>query len=161
MTNDNRAGAYCPSAAPEIPGATVLGVFSGAGEKPRVVYLSDPVPLTGEIVDALRGVSPGEVLRIAAPCQEAMCPHFRDSSCTLVTKIVRAAPEPENGEALPRCYLRARCRWWKQEKAAACSQCSMIATENPDVTDLERWIADTRTSAEEFDPRDFPAPRES
>jgi hypothetical protein len=134
----------------------ILGVVSAAEERPRVVYLSTPVPLTDEIAATLNGVSAGEVLRVAAPCQENECPHFRDSNCTLITKIVLAVPEPATGTALPRCYLRARCRWWKQEKAAACSRCPLIVTENPDVTDLQHWIADTQTSAGEFDPRDFP-----
>jgi hypothetical protein len=111
--------------------------------------------LTDEVAESLGGVSDGQVLRIAAPCQEHSCLHFRDSNCTLITKIVRAAPDVPADGPLPQCYLRSRCRWFRQEKAAACRRCDVISTENPDATELELWVADPANSAAEFDPRSF------
>jgi hypothetical protein len=159
VTDERSAGAaYCPSAAPDVPGATILGVTSRTESGPRVIYLAEPVLLTEEIAASLDGVSDGEVLRIAAPCQEGACPHFRDSDCSLITKIVRAGPDASDAadaHSLPQCYLRPRCRWFRQEKAAACRRCPTIATEVPDSTDLQLWVADPANSAAEFDPREF------
>lgn len=146
---------YCPSAAPDVSGATILGVTTRTDEGHHVVYLADPVPFTEEIAATLGDISDGEVLRTAAPCQESSCSHFRDSQCSLITKIVRAAPEVPAGTPLPRCYLRPRCRWFRQEKAAACHRCDSVVTVNNDCSDLALWIADPANSAEEFDPREF------
>lgn len=158
MTDERGAGAaYCPSAAPSVPDATILGVTSTTESGPQVVYLAEPVVLTDDLAASLDGVSDGRVLRFAAPCQEGACPHFRDSECGLITKIVRTAPdEPdESARSLPQCYLRPRCRWFRQEKAAACRRCPTIATEAPEATELQLWVADPANSAADFDPRQF------
>jgi hypothetical protein len=154
VTDDRHAGAvYCPSAAPQVPGASILGVTLRTDAGSRVVYLSEPVLLTDDVANSLGGVSDGEVLRISAPCQGSACSHFRDSECSLITKIVRATPDVLADGPLPQCYLRSRCRWFRQEKALACRRCDVIATENPDATELELWVADPANSAAEFDPR--------
>jgi hypothetical protein len=155
-SDGNGTGAYCPSSAPEISGSVILGVVSADEDKPRIAYASTPVPVTDEILSSLGSVSSGEVLRIAAPCQEDACPHFRDAECTLITKIVRTAPEPPPGSTVPRCYLRSRCRWWRQEKVRACMRCPMILTNDPAANDIQRWASDPANSVEDLDPRDFP-----
>jgi hypothetical protein len=164
VSRDNQdAGTYCPSSVPDPgePEATVLGVVGGTPEKPSLVYLSDPVPVTPELLDRLGGVPAADVLRIAAPCRESACSHFRDAQCSLITKIVRAMPEtapsgPDGPDAsVPACHLRDKCRWWRQEKVAACRRCPVITTDQVYATELQWWIADPATSAEDFDPREF------
>jgi len=155
VTANGEAGTYCPSSAPDVPGAVVLGVVGGPGR--AVTYLADPVPVTEEVLGLLGSVPAGRVLRIAAPCQEGACPHFAASTgCSLITKIARALPEAGDG-TVPRCHLRARCRWWQQEQVAACRRCPVIQTDAAADTALQRWVADPATTADEFDPRDFPA----
>jgi hypothetical protein len=161
MTEYNGAGAYCPCANPDEPGAHVLGLRGGTPENPTVVYLSEPVLVTAELLRELGDTPAGDVLRIAAPCRESACSHFRDSHCSLITKIARAAPEAISDAPLPQCNLRPRCRWWHQEKVAACRRCPAILTDNAYADELELWVADPANSAEEFDPRNFPASRAS
>lgn len=157
MSDHPAAGSYCPSSAPDEPDATVFGVISGAPEKPTVVYLSDPVLVTRDLLEKLGDVPASEALRIAAPCRQGACAHFRDSQCSLITKIVRATPEASADASVPQCHLRDRCRWWAQEKVAACRRCPAIVTDDVYADELQWWIADASTSAEDFDPRDFVA----
>jgi hypothetical protein len=158
---NQEAGTFCPSSAPHPgdPDATVLGVVGGTPDKPTLVYLSDPVPVTPELLASLGDVPATDVLRIAAPCRESACSHFRDSECSLITKIARAMPDPEPetsaSTSVPACHLRDKCRWWRQEKVAACRRCPAITTDQVYATELQWWIADPATSAEDFDPRDF------
>lgn len=133
----------------------MLGVVGGTPERPTLVYLSDPVPVTPELLDKLGGVPAADALRIAAPCREDACSHFRDSRCSLITKIVRALPESEPDASVPACHLRDKCRWWQQEKVAACRRCPVITTDQVYANELQWWIADPANSAADFDPRDF------
>lgn len=133
----------------------MLGVLGGTAEKPTIVYLADPVPVTPELLDKLGDVPAADALRIAAPCHESACSHFREAQCSLITKIVRAMPEALPDAPVPACNLRAKCRWWRQEKVAACRRCPMVLTDDAYADEVQRWIADPETSAEEFEPRDF------
>ena len=154
MTEDLGSERYCPSAEPGEPGAVVLGLVAGPARP--VTYLDAPVPVTAELLGGLGDVPPGRVLRIAAPCMQGECRHWGEGSgCGLVTKIARALPEVAADGPLPRCHLRARCRWCEQEKAAACRRCPLVLT-STDETELSRRVADPGVTADEFDPRDLP-----
>lgn len=149
------ARAYCPSSAPHIPGATVLGVLAEAESQPAVAYTRQPTPVTDDLLRLLGDVPANQVLRIAAPCQESSCAHFRNSQCGLIAKIVRARLPEDTALPLPRCHLRPHCRWWLQEKAAACRRCPLILTDDVQASEVRMWIADPANTAEQFDPRDF------
>ena len=157
MTPGDGAGSYCPSADPHDPDASVLGVVGGTAEQPRIVYLAEPVRVTPELLAKLGDAPVTGALRVTAPCKERACSHFRDSQCSLITKIVRATPEALPDAPVPRCHLRSRCRWWQQENVRACRRCPVVLTDDFYADELQWWITDPANSAEDFDPRDFAA----
>lgn len=118
---------HCPSAQPEWKGSFAFGVVEGTPAEPRVTYLDQPVPVTPQLIQLTAPVSPGEVLRFAAPCARGACQHWGGGACRLARKIV-ARVEPVTGE-LPRCAVRGVCRWFAQEGAAACFRCPRIVTD--------------------------------
>ena len=125
---DSPCRVQCPSARPEMPGATILGVINGSVEQPRVAYLDQTQPVTGEILALAEPVSPTQVFRFAAPCAGNACQHFDGANCKLATRIVEHLPEAVDD--LPECTIRSACRWWMQEGAAACRRCPLVVTES-------------------------------
>lgn len=116
----------CPSAQPEIPGSVAFGVIAGSVENPRVVWIERPVPVTAELLSMTAPVSPTQVLRIAAPCQEKACRHFDGMDCRLATRLVQLIPQVV--ESLPPCQIRPNCRWFLQEGSSACRVCPQVVT---------------------------------
>lgn len=127
-TADSKTPLHCPSAPPEWEGSVVLGVVCGTAEQPQLSHLSEPLPVTSELLSLSAPVSPTEVFRFAAPCAGEACCHFEGAQCRLVSKVVQLLPEVVT--TLPRCFLRPHCRWWQQEGRAACARCPQIVTEN-------------------------------
>ena len=121
----------CPSAQPEMREARVLGVVGGTADAPLVAYLSEPVPVSEEVL-ALAGTArhPADVMRFAARCEESKCRHFDGAQCGLATRIVQILPAVV--EALPACLIRAECRWYLQEGRPACLRCPQVVTRNYD-----------------------------
>jgi hypothetical protein len=118
----------CPSSHPSVAGCQILGVIEKAGGGPEVVYVNEHIPATADVLALAAPANPGEVFRLAAPCQTATCPHFEGGACGLVTEIVRSlAPVVD---ALPPCLIRKDCRWFRQEGAAACRRCPQVVTVN-------------------------------
>jgi hypothetical protein len=118
----------CPSINPIGPDALVFGVLTGsAAEGLRVGYLTEAVPATPELLAAVAPAKPTEVFRAAAPCAERGCKHFDGTNCQLAARITVAFDPAVN--ALPRCAIRAACRWFHQEGRAACLRCPVVATE--------------------------------
>lgn len=133
---------FCPSARPETSDSVVFGVVGGTVEEPRVGYLKDPRPVDNKTLALSEPVKPTEVFRIAAPCASSACQHFESGDCQLAKKIVSLLPAAV--DRLPRCRLRPKCRWWKQEGRAACMRCPLIVTECYHPTDQQRQAADPR-----------------
>ena len=119
----------CPSAQPDMSGATVFGLVQGTATEPRVAYLDRAVPLTPEILASATPVEPTEVFRIGSPCAGGCCRHFGEGRCTLATRLVQSL-SPVVAIA-PRCALRSQCMWWRQEGVQACMRCPQIATRMP------------------------------
>lgn len=118
----------CPSAQPEWEDAKVFGIVGGTAEEPRLIHLTEPQPVTDELLSLTAPVKPTEVLRIAAPCAMSSCQHFNDTHCTLVSRtVIHLQPVTEK---LPPCQIRTSCRWWHQEGKAACMRCPQIVTDN-------------------------------
>jgi hypothetical protein len=130
MTAPDTASAelMCPSSHPSVADCLVLGVIEHGDAGPRVAYVNEPVPATAELLGLAAPANPGEVFRLAAPCQTRTCPHFKAGACGLITKIVKTlAPVVE---ALPPCLIRKECRWFAQEGGAACRRCPQVVTVN-------------------------------
>jgi hypothetical protein len=130
MAELTKAGAppFCPSAEFGWDGSVAIGVVGGTAEKPRVSLLATPQPVTEELLALASPVTPTEVLRFAAPCLCDGCIHFKDANCRLAERIVKFLPKVT--DRLPVCAIRARCRWWLQEGAAACTRCPQVVTDN-------------------------------
>lgn len=116
----------CPSAPASASDARVFGLVRGQAEARRVAYLTDPIPMTGEIEASVSPATPNEVLRTTAPCAGKGCLHFDGKDCTLITRI--AAMLPAVVERPPPCTIRKDCRWWHQEGVAACLRCPQVVT---------------------------------
>lgn len=117
---------HCPSASPDMMGATAIGVVGGTVEQPRVRYLDRPVPVSADLLKLAHPVDPREVFRFGAVCAGTRCMHFNQNRCQLVEQIVNElAPVVA---APPACSLRVRCRWWAQEGVTACLRCPLIVT---------------------------------
>lgn len=122
---------HCPSAQPDMRGAVVIGVRESTDTACQIAYLEKAVPVSGDLLARSGSVDPTEVLRLAAPCDEMACRHFDGSNCRLATRIVQILPAVV--DTLPRCTIRATCRWYRQEGRPACLRCPQIVTrvDNP------------------------------
>lgn len=124
--------ALCPSSDANSPDAVVVGVVLGSASEPRVTPLERPVPVTDEIIAQTAPLPATRVLRIAAPCQERQCRHFANDRCAFAAKVVRMLPTVT--DTLPPCPIRARCRWFAEEKIAACLRCPQVVRENAELS---------------------------
>ena len=116
----------CPSAQPDSDGSVAFGIVNGTVEQPEVRYLTEPQPVTSELLSLSKPVRPTEVFRFAAPCAQHRCEHFDGDRCRLVKRIVdrlRAGTD-----RLPPCRIRPRCRWWREQGREACMRCPRIVT---------------------------------
>jgi hypothetical protein len=125
-----RPETLCPSAQPDWDGARVIGVVGGTPERPETAYLDQAQPVTQEILDLAGPVAPAEVFRFAAPCANSACGHYdgEEHKCRLAEKTVRWVEQAVDN--LPKCSIRASCRWWQQEGPAACRRCPQVVTIN-------------------------------
>ncbi|KUH40077.1 MULTISPECIES: hypothetical protein [Streptomyces] len=134
---------WCPSGSPDRPEAVVLGVRSGPDG--RVDYLAAPLP-AAEVVAALPdGVPPTRVLRFASHCVSG-CANRVGTACGLADRML-ALPSAE-GAPVPRCHLRAHCKWWHQTGVAACHRCPAVATAPLADDTLSALVADPSTTRE-------------
>ncbi|MDQ1742758.1 MAG: hypothetical protein QOE23_1097 [Pseudonocardiales bacterium] len=131
----------------------MLGVRSA--DTGRLAYLAEPVP-AGEVLGEIpEGIEPTRILRFASHCSTS-CPHRRGADCSLVERVIVAAP-PSTTVTVPRCHLRPKCQWWHQKGVAACHQCpavstafeaddaltSLVADPATTLAQLEQWIAES------------------
>jgi hypothetical protein len=123
-----------------MAGGQVFGIVGGTVEEPRVGYLTQPLPVTREVLALAEPARSGEVFRIAAPCAGHGCQHFDGSQCRLVQRIVQALPVVV--EELPLCALRPSCLWFRQEGKAACLRCPQIVSETCGPSDAMAQAAD-------------------
>lgn len=130
----------CPSAQPEMDDSVIFGVVGGTPERPRLIHLSKPRPVTDELLALSDPVKPTEVFRFAAPCAGNGCKHFDGMDCRLAKRVRKTLPVVEG--KLPACRLRPRCRWWRQEGKAACMRCPQIVTETYHPSEQLRQVAD-------------------
>jgi hypothetical protein len=127
LTESPTNAPLCPSA-PGRPGESVLiGVVTGEPGSPRVMPTDAPLEVTPELLALAGPVSPSEVFRFASHCRGAACVHFSGNACQLAVRGAVLLPEVTAG--VPRCSIRPRCRWFRQEGIAICKRCPQIVTE--------------------------------
>jgi hypothetical protein len=143
MPSDNSRPPRCPSAQPGMDDLVIFGVrdsSAGNDRSPRVGYLTDPLPVTDDVLSLAGPVAPGEIFRMAAPCGGERCRHFDGTDCKLAARIVTLLPIVVG--SVPPCAIRSECRWWKQEGKAACLRCPQVITERYDPPEAIRQAAD-------------------
>ncbi len=129
----------CPSAQADWKGSVIFGVMQGTAMEPRMTPLEEALPVTFDILELCKGVSPSEVYRFAAPCANAACQHFSSGTCRLAKRIV-SVTSPVTSD-LPLCAVREQCRWFAQEGSDACYRCPQIVTNRPTLDKQLRWLA--------------------
>jgi hypothetical protein len=139
MTNTGTPELMCPSSHPSVADCQVLGVIEQGDQGPIVAYVNEPIAATPEILGLAAPANPGEVFRLAAPCQTKTCPHFNGGACGLITSIVKTLQPVV--EALPPCLIRRDCRWYHQEGAAACRRCPQVVTVNRSAANVTKQPA--------------------
>jgi len=114
----------CPSAPPE-PGSAVLGVVVGPSQ---LAYVNPHVQVTDALLDGLRagGTDIENRMRFSAPCFGDRCIQWSEGRCGLVDRVVADPAARTSLAALPRCGIRATCRWYAQHQAAACAACPTV-----------------------------------
>lgn len=122
-----------------MDGSAVFGVIGGDVDEARVGYLKAPLVVTADVLALAEGVEPTEVFRFAAPCAAEGCQHFNGSQCTLVSRIVALVPPVV--DELPRCPIRARCRWFSEQGGSACHRCPVVVTRDYRPTPEQRAAA--------------------
>jgi hypothetical protein len=115
----------CPSA-PAAEGALVIGVVGADG---TVSYVRDRLPATRRFLQiaSVRGAVERRY-RFSSPCQECACAQWSEGACSLPGRLAEVVPSEEVSTGLPRCAIRARCRWFHQSGADACHICPVVTT---------------------------------
>jgi hypothetical protein len=129
----------CPSAQPDMDDAVAFGVIGGSADAPRVQYLRRPLPVVPELLALADPVEATEVFRFAAPCAESACQHYQDHRCQLASRVTALIEGSSFG--VPRCGIRPRCRWWREQGVAACHRCPVIVTKRYAASPLMRDAA--------------------
>lgn len=111
----------CPSSVC-APGNLLIGIVMPDG---HVAGVRPPLEVDEQFTDAAAaGPRPPEArFRFAGPCVEERCQHWIGRSCRIAA--VTAAATGSIGPLQP-CPIRATCRWWAQEGAAACTTCPQV-----------------------------------
>ena len=123
----------CPSAQPDMEAARIIGVVTGSPGFPTIAYVEQGVRVDESVAGALGVLDRTEVFRFAAKCESGRCLHFADGRCSLARRIVDQLPEVV--DLLPRCQIRATCRWFAEQGGAACRRCPQVLTRIPKADD--------------------------
>jgi hypothetical protein len=140
MSKESSKPLDCPSAPATADGARIFGVMTGTPDAHRVGYLTEALPVSEKLLSLAGPAKPTQLFRVAAPCANGGCKHFKENACSLAKRIVEGVPAVVN--ALPACQIRSTCRWFRQEGRDACFRCPQVMTDNPNASDYEKQIAD-------------------
>lgn len=141
---------WCPSGDPNAPETVVLGVQSY--ERGEVTYLAQPIPAAEALSLVPEGIAPSRILRFASHC-DAKCSNRVGDDCGLINRML-AIPvaAAESGEAaVPRCHLRAHCKWWEQVGTQACLRCPAVSTLHSANDEFGELVANPATTKEQLD----------
>lgn len=123
----------CPSAKCR-EGAELLGIVRSDG---TIAYLGRRTTLDEQFVRiAATGRAPEKRFRFSDLCVEERCAQWAGGRCGIIDDVIqRLTPVPLGGP-LPRCSIRATCRWFGQSGPRACAVCPFV------ITDLRVTTAD-------------------
>jgi len=111
----------------------LLGVVGADG---TVGYISPRAPVSAAFVEKVKSGGAAEKrFRFAQACVESDCAQWTGSRCGVIDTVVAAAAAArfeQAGTALPRCGIRASCRWFAQAGARACAVCPLVITDSRD-----------------------------
>jgi hypothetical protein len=98
-----------------------------------VERLGTPLAVTAAFVDSISANGPPERrFRFAGTCQEGRCAQWTGTGCGVIERVLSETGD-DTGKAdptaLPRCFLRASCRWFSQRGSDACTACSLVVTD--------------------------------
>ena len=129
MSDDAENLTRCPSA-PATDGALLIGVVTADG---RVANLGTPLTVDAAFIETAKAHgAPEQRFRFSSPCQKERCVHWAKQECRLIGELHTAASEAGEdlaATALPRCAIRAQCRWWRQRGRDACAVCPLVVTD--------------------------------
>lgn len=115
----------CPSA-PAEPGALVIGI---RGEDGSVRYLRDRLSADAEFLSrAQQHGDPEQRFRFSSPCRHQACLQWAEGQCSLPGRLAELLEPAESSAQLPRCAIRAHCRWYAQSGRDACQLCPLVST---------------------------------
>jgi hypothetical protein len=122
-----------------MAGARVFGVVAGTPEAPRVAYLKADAQVTPEVAERIGDLTPTQVFRFAARCEESRCAHHDGDRCALGARIAKMlAPVTDS---LPSCQIRPSCRWYAEVGGEACLRCPQVVTAIPESQTRLREVA--------------------
>jgi hypothetical protein len=122
----------CPST-PAAVNVVLLGVIGSDG---RLGYLSPEVRVDQEFISAVEGSNraPEKRFRFAGRCVEDSCGHWTGSRCSVIDTAAEnevLIERMQSADELPKCVIRARCRWFSQKGGIACRLCPFVV-HNPE-----------------------------
>jgi hypothetical protein len=118
----------CPSAPPK-EGALLLSI---AGPGGNAAYLRDRLPVTAEfLTEANKAHSIDQRFRFASPCCRGACAQWSNNECTVPGRLAQMMPSASDAD-IPRCSIRASCRWYSQSGFAACRICPLVVRTEAD-----------------------------
>ncbi len=136
-------------------GQPILTLAARADEDAQLDYAGELAPPAPTTLSQLLGDQP---LRLAGACAGSECLFYAADKCELASSVARHlppipatfqtiatevnAPIPATFQTqLPRCAIRARCRWFAQIGVAACARCPLVSN-RARATPLARHIRD-------------------
>ncbi len=99
-----------------------------------VGYVTPQMRIDLEFVNqAHQGRVPEKRFRFSQPCVEDGCRHWTGTHCGVIQRVLKETEATRLGEtsseSLPKCSIRAHCRWFGQEGPAACQVCPYVITD--------------------------------
>jgi hypothetical protein len=101
-------------------------------ESGRLAYVQPPTRVDAAFVGSARALGrPESRFRFSVPCAEGGCPQWNGHGCAVADKLVEEEGPSVSAEpaGLPRCGIRATCRWYFQRGADACAVCPFVVAD--------------------------------
>jgi hypothetical protein len=113
----------CPSARAEAGNLLYGRVRDGHVER-----MGTALPVDQAFIDHVAANGPAEQrFRFAGRCIEGGCGQWENGGCSVIERVLQGRAAAAEG--LPRCFIRASCRWFAQRGGAACAVCPEVVTD--------------------------------
>ena len=118
---------WCPSFKCK-PGSQLLGIRQDDG---TVAIFPQTLAIDEEFINTVKKdpLEPEQRFRFTNKCVESGCNQWTGKSCGVAERIVGYLDELPVSEELPECGIRHHCRWYHEQKAAACKVCPFVITD--------------------------------